>query len=264
MGFITNRISVIGTYLAERVRHGTPTLVGSPEHQVIFVLDGVGRLQLAPLMVRKVLREQGCPAATVLYDWQFGLVGEIWTDLMWLRRNRVMAAGLARKILAVRRDWPRTTIHVVAYSGGAGIALFACAYAGARARIDTLLLACPAVSPAFNLAPALCAVKRCYAMISPRDKWILGLGTRLFGTIDRSYAAAAGCTGFRIPGGLSANEQALYGRLREIYWEPALRKLGHPGGHTGWVALRFLRRHLLAMLRGEPLLPQHAVPAGES
>ncbi len=245
MQFLTSRITIVSQYLTERVRYGTPELVGTIGDEVLFVLDGVGRFQFAPLMVRRVLREKTDPMATVLYDWQFGMIGEIWTDLMWHRRNRLMGAKLARKLLAFRREYPNTTIHMLAYSGGAGIAVFACEHLCGRRLLETLVLACPAVSPEYNLAPALRAVKRCYALVSPYDRFILGAGTSVFGTTDRRFTPAGGCVGFRRPKDLSTEEVTSYARLRETTWSPALRKVGHPGGHTGWVSVRFLSHHLL-------------------
>jgi len=259
LGFFTNRVNVIAQHLVERVRHGTVELVGKVDREVLFILDGVGGFQIAPLIIRRVFRNQATPPATVLYNWQFGLVGEIWSDLMWLRRNRVMGARLARKMLAFRRDHPTTTIHLAAFSGGAGIAVFACEQLRRRRIVGTLALLCPALSPGYNLAPALHAVERCYALISRRDRLILGLGTTLFGTTDRRFTSAAGLAGFRLPPDLSAQDNAAYQRLREIYWSPDLRNLGHPGGHTGWVSPQFLGRHLIPILRGEPLLPVHEV-----
>ncbi|MFQ5589963.1 MAG: hypothetical protein ACE5HE_02260 [Phycisphaerae bacterium] len=263
MGFITCRAAVIGLYLIERARFGTPELVGAVERDVLFVLDGVGRFQVAPLTVRRIIRKKGIPMASVLYDWQFGITGEIWTDLMWRRRNRLMAAKLARRLLAFRRAYPHATIHVLAFSGGAGIALFACEQLRGRHVVETMVLACPAVSPDYDLTAALRCVTRCYALVSPRDRFILGLGTRIFGTTDRRFTASAGYVGFRRPRRLSPEAAALYARMRQIAWTPALRDLGHHGGHTGWVSERFLARHLFPMLRGAPLLATSEVPSCE-
>ncbi|UCE62191.1 MAG: hypothetical protein JSU63_10865 [Phycisphaerales bacterium] len=261
MGFLTNRITVISQYLYERARYGTPEVVGPVGKEVLFILDGVGRFQIAPLMVRKILREQGNSLATVLYDWQFGLMGEVWTDLMWLRRNQVMAAKLARKLLAFRRTYPDTTIHVLAFSGGCGIAVFACEKLRGRQIVETLVLACPALSPEYNLAPALSAVRRCYALISRHDRWILGAGTRVFGTTDRRFSAAAGCVGFKQPVRLSDDQADLYARLQQLHWSPALTALGHHSGHTGWVSAGFLKRHLLPLLCGSPLVDEYEAVA---
>lgn len=259
MGILVDRVKVITAYVDERVRRGLPEVVGPVDREVLFLVDGVGGLQAGPLMARRALRQEEYPFGTFLYKWQFGLTGEIWTDLMWLRRNRVMGARLARKLLAFRRTHPETRIHLLAFSGGAGIAVFACERLRGRTPIDMLILAGPAISPDYNMAAALRAVKRCYALISPRDTWILGVGTRIFGTVDRCFGPAAGQVGFRIPRGIPHEDRQVYQRLREIPWSPVLRKLEHHGGHTSWASVAFLRRHLLAMLQGEPLLPSREV-----
>lgn len=262
MGFFTDRANVITTYFAERFRYGLAKSVGPLDREVLFVVDGVGRFHAAPLVIRRALREEGIELGTILYDWQFGLWGEIWTDLMWLRRNRWMGAKLARELRTFRREHPATRIHLFALSAGAGIAVFAAERVRRDRLIDTLILACPALSPTYNLAPALRAVERCYALVSERDRVVLGLGTRLFGTIDRRFTSAAGRVGFRIPPGLCDNDIRIYERMREIRWSQALRADGNLGGHAGWIDVRFLRKHLLAMLKGEPRLAAHAVQPG--
>ncbi|MGB2987814.1 MAG: hypothetical protein WBE26_18250 [Phycisphaerae bacterium] len=250
---------MLRTCIAERVRQGLPEVVGPLDREVLFILDGVGGFQAAPLMVRRALQEAGSELGTVIVDWQCCLTGEIWTDLMWLRRNQLMGCKLARRLLAFRRAHPQTAIHMLAFSGGAGIAVFACERLRGRCIVDALILACPALSPAYNLGPAMRAVKRCYALISRRDKLILGLGTRIFGTTDRRFSPAAGLLGFRLPAGISDDDARAYERLREIYWLPSLKEEGHHGGHVGWGSVSFLRHHLPGMLRGEPRLPPHQV-----
>ena len=274
---LIDRARLISRYFVDLVRHGLPEMTGRVDREALFILDGVGRFQAAPLMVRRALREEGSTLGTVLVDWQFGLPGEIWTDLMWLRRNRLMGLRLARRLRTFRRDHPQTTIHLLAFSGGAGTALFACErLQEARRRsaacsptgedrpfIETLVLACPAVSATYNLGAALRAVQRCYALVSRRDTLILGLGTSVFGTTDRCFASAAGRVGFRLPSPLSDEDARAYRKLSEIRWSPAFKREGHYGGHTGPANVRFLRRHLLPLLHGDPRLPVHAVEPGE-
>jgi pimeloyl-ACP methyl ester carboxylesterase len=189
--------------------------------------------------------------------------GLILVDLMWHRRNQVMAARLARKLLALRRAHPNATIHLVAFSGGTGIAVFALERLRGRVPIETLILACPAISREYNLGPALRGVQRCYALVSCRDRWLLGVGTRLFGTMDRRYERSAGLVGFARPEGLTAMDAEAYSRIREIHWSPELRRDGHAGGHTGWVHVPFLRRHLPALLAGKPLLPTRTLDSAQ-
>jgi pimeloyl-ACP methyl ester carboxylesterase len=242
-----NHVVAISRLWRQRKRH--PLEVGPVEREVVFLLDGVGGYQSTVVRVRQVLRELGDPIGSVIFDWQTACTGEIFSDLTWLRRNRVMGARLARRIRAFQRSYPGTPVHIFALSGGAGIAAFACAYLRPEERIETLLLGCPALSPTYDLSPALRGVHRAYALVSRRDSFFLGLGTRLFGTTDRVRTDAAGRVGFLEPGGEAA---ATYdGRLRQLHWEPSLAALGHHGGHLDWLQPTFLRAYLMPMLRGE-------------
>lgn len=259
MGFLATRISTVSLLVSERSRHGLPEQTGDAEREALFILDGVGGFQIAPLAIRKALRALGSDLGTVVYCWQYGLMGEIWTDLCWLRRNRVMGAKLARKLLAFRRSHPKTAIHMIAVSGGAGIAVFALETLRGRRLIDTLILASPALSPGYNLGPALRCVERGYAWISRKDTGILGLGTTIFGTTDRRHCGAAGQVGFRLPPDVKEPDRQAYRRFRELHWTEELTSLGHRGGHSGYVAVPFLKRHLLPTLQGEPLLDTQAV-----
>lgn len=259
MGFFLNRVTAVSAYLAELARFGVREAVGSLDDEVVFILDGVGGFQFAPLLVRRAFQRDATAPGTILVNWQFGLPGEIWTDLMWLRRNRVMGAKLARRLLAFRRAHPTTTVHVLAFSGGAGIAVFALEQLRGRRLVETLALGCPALSPRYNLGPALQAVTRAYALVSHRDRGILGLGTRIFGTTDREFGPGAGAVGFRIPPDASQEDINAYAKFREIRWSPELKETGHHGGHTGWVSSRFLQQHLISILRGTPLLSAHEV-----
>lgn len=259
MGFLAIRADVVIKYIVDRARYGVPEVIGPIDREVLFLVDGVGRFQAGALMARRALRENGSDLGTVLYDWQTFLFGEVFTDLMWYRRNRLMGTKLARKLRTFRRQNPTTRVHMLAFSGGAGIAVFALEALRERRLIDTLILACPAISSTYNLASALNATLRCYTLTSSRDNVILGAGTRIFGTTDRRFEAAAGLVGFRIPDGLTERDMGAYERMREIRWTPELRKIGHPGGHTGWASATLLRQHLVPMLQGDPLLSTHRI-----
>ena len=159
-----------------------------------------------------------------------------------------MAAKLARRLRAYYRAHLGVRIHIFAYSGGAAIAVFACE--GLKRRmIENLFLAAPALSPGYNLAPALAATSRCIALISDRDRIILDRGTRLFGTVDRQRTVAAGAVGFDIPSGLSEEERHLYGRLEQIRWKPEFLKLGVSGGHSSWLSIPFLQEYIVKRIQ---------------
>ncbi len=248
---IADRASLLWHRVSERVSHGRVPEMPTSDGPVLVVLDGVGRFQFAPYTIRRVLRERESPIETVMYDWQFGIVGEIWTDLCWFRRNRVMGARLARLLRRIHRVSPDRPIHVFAFSGGAGIAVFACERLGERRMVDTLVLAAPALSPGYDLRPALRAVERCVVLVSPRDRLVLGVGTRLFGTTDRAFGTAAGQVGFEGMNDLPRVSGPGYDRYRQIRWDASLCRDGHYGGHAGWIAPPFLRRYLPGLLGGD-------------
>jgi len=247
---IISRVKLAWYRVVERMRYGPVPDDDNGTRPLIVVLDGVGRFQFAPYMIRMVCREAGLGYAVVKFDWQYGLVGEIWTDLMWLRRNRVQAARFARFVRQLKRSHPNRTVHLFAFSGGTGIATFAGKYLENRGLIETLILAQPALSPGYDLSDVLGAAKRTYVLTSERDNVILGLGTSLFGTTDRVYGRAAGLTGFVRPKGLPAAGEAAYDRCHVLRWGPSWLVEGHTGGHAGCLARTFLRRVLATVLDG--------------
>lgn len=251
------RASALYEYAKEMARHGCPAASGMPATHIIVILDGVGGLLFGPLMVRRALRQARHPAATVIIDWHRGLRGDLLSDLMMLRRNRLEAAKAARRIAALKRENRAARIDLIGISGGGGIAAMTAERLPRPDLIDTLILFAPALSPAYNLAPALRHVRRCYVTTSPRDVFLLGIGTSLFGTIDRRHARAAGLMGFRRPPQAGPDDLAHYEKLRQVCWTPQLRRDGHRGGHTACVCVSYLRKHLPAMLRDEPLTPVH-------
>jgi len=255
VGVLIDRASVIRTFLVELARNGIQERHGDVSREVVFVLDGVGGFQFVPLLLRRAWRDDPGTPGTIVVRWQFGIPGEIWTDLCWRSRNMKKASEFADQLASFRLQYPEASIHILAFSGGTGIAVWACERLAGRAAIETMVLACPAISPEYNLAEALRAVHRCYALISHRDCGILGLGTTVFGTVDRRHCSAAGRKGFSPPPNLSQADARAYDRLRQIEWTPQLRALGHRGGHTGWAQVALLREHMLSILKGEPKLP---------
>ena len=232
------------------VEPGTPVPATDARHSV-FVLDGVGGWLFCPLLVRRALREAGLPLVTHTHDWHRGLRGDLLTDLMWLKMNRFQAIQLARRIRTLHRDDPEHRIDLIGFSGGGGVAVLTMEYLRDAQPLDTVILMAPALSPRYDLSTALSAARRCYHLFSCRDRFLLGAGTGLFGTIDRVRTSAAGRLGFLKPEAGGAGAEA-YSKLRQIAWTPDLDNGRHAGGHTGWIDPGFLRRHLPGLLADSP------------
>ena len=107
--------------------------------------------------------------------------------------------------------------------------------------------AAAALSPEYDLTRALAAVRTEVVVFwSPLDLIVLGLGTRIFGTIDRARSVSAGLVGFRPP---KSADPAAYARLRQVRWNVGMAPTMYWGGHVGPDSPWFIRRYVLPLLR---------------
>ena len=112
------------------------------------------------------------------------------------------------------------------------------------------MLLSPALSPTYDLTRALRAVRREMVVFwSPLDVIVLGLGTRIFGTIDRIKTVSAGMVGFRRP---LAGDADRAGRLPQAppgALAHGMATTGYLGGHVGPDNPAFLRKYVVPLLR---------------
>jgi pimeloyl-ACP methyl ester carboxylesterase len=142
-------------------------------------------------------------------------------------------------------------VYLVSHSAGGTVALAALETAPPGA-VDRAVLLSPSVSADYDLRPALRAVRGGLDVFhSRRDLLYLGLGTGLVGNADGQPGAASGRVGFQ-PRIDSPADAALYARLRQHPWDPALVWTGNRGGHEGSHQPRFLRAYVLPLFREDP------------
>jgi hypothetical protein len=246
-----SRARMLRDWVGELRRNGAPRQTGDPANGTVFLIDGVGGFLLTPTLARVAFREAGLPYATYLFDWHRGVRGEMLADLTCQRLNRRAALRLARVVRRRRREHPHAPIHVLSYSGGTGIAVFAAEKLGRRTRFDVMVLAASALSPQYPLAEALRHAGRCYALTSRRDLGFLGVATTIFGTIDRRFGPAAGARGFQAVAPAcdrSAGVADTFGQYIELCWTPDMCALGHAGHHTGAASVAFIREYIVPLL----------------
>ena len=146
-------------------------------------------------------------------------------------QNRVAAQKLADHLTQLRRFDSERRIILTTHSGGSGFAIFALELLPADVKIDTLVMLAPAVSPGYDLSPALAHVKNsAYVFYSQFDMVILGAGTQAFGTMDGRRESAAGYLGFAAP--KSADPQQ-YAKLVSIPYQTSWARYANFGDHTG-------------------------------
>jgi pimeloyl-ACP methyl ester carboxylesterase len=215
-------------------------------HGVVYILPGIEGRSVWNSALARGLDRGGVRSAIEIFDWTTGVPGGFIFNLANLERNRREAARLAGKIVAQRRRYPGSAVHLIGHSGGGGVAALVLEALPAGRQIDMAVLLAPALSPDYDLMTALRRTRFGVCnFYSEHDATFLKVGTAVFGAIDRDHGSSAGAVGFRPPAGLDADGRALYrDRLRQVRWTERLAKYGASGTHLGWASEEFAREYL--------------------
>ena len=118
------------------------------------------------------------------------------------------------------------------YSGGGGLAVMVAEELPEGVRLRNVVLAQPALSPDYDLTRALQRIDgKLVHFHSPHDWLILGLGTRVFGTMDRTKTSASGKNGLDLA--RVVQDPRLRAKIEQVRWNAGMLGTGHWGGHTG-------------------------------
>lgn len=224
---------------------------------LLIHLPGISGEMFCDRQMLRGLREGGFDGTIEVVDWTQDDPGL--NALFAQKRNRERAQALADKIQERRRQEPEGRIILSGHSGGSGIAIWALERLPDDVLVDAVLLLAPALSPTFDLSDALRHVKgNIYAFTSPNDAIVLGLGTRLFRTIDGKKVEAAGRVGFTRP---ESGDLLLYKRLVPMPYDKAWMKLGNIGDHIGVMSKKFAAKMLAPLvLDAKRAPPPEAAP----
>lgn len=227
------------------------TSPGSPSAGLILVADGIGGMDLCGRALARAVRAAHLPYTTWVVHWCHGF-GRWYADLTRYADCEARAADVAETIRLFRDRRPDVPIFLVGKSGGCAVLI------KALERIETplverVVLLAPALSPGYDLAPALRNVRGDVVVHwSPYDLFFLGLGTGVFGTSDRIRGRGAGLVGFRTPSpGDDPERLSAYRKLRQVRWSPSMSLTGYFGGHLGPDSPRFLAKYVVPLLRVE-------------
>ncbi len=190
--------------------------------------------------VRRGLLEAGLACDIDVFSWGTSPVWAMW-NLMDLPANRQRAEDIAARLVAFRREHPTEPLTLVGFSGGGGLAILCAEILPDGIMLDRIILVAGAISQDYDLSKVL---RHCeHGLInfySERDG-IVGLGTAVFGTIDRKQVLSAGHSGFVDGDGRLRRQE----KLVQIPWSPTCTQYGHYGGHLGYLSSRWAR-HILA------------------
>ncbi len=217
---------------------------------VIFTVGGVGGFDLLGGSARSAFSRAGLPHEVRDFVWTHGW-GQVFKDLQDHRHLARQAEELAAEIQRIKEADAERPVFVVAKSGGTALVLTAIEQLPA-ATVERVVLLSAAVSPDYDLRPALRGCKRGIVSFHSRhDRLILGWGTSEFGTADRVYGPSAGLVGFNTPADLDDEDQKLYDRLLQIPWNARMVRDGHVGTHLGTSLPGFLRKQVAPLLKDE-------------
>ncbi len=223
------------------------------QHGLTMVLPGIESESVFSYGMCDGLQEGGVKGAIRVFNWGLPFPGGYLSNLTRIDRNRRRAQDIAEEICRYQDAFPGRPVHLVAQSGGAGVAVFAAEALPAGRAVDGIVLLGAALSPDYNLSAALRRSRKgILNSYSRRDYFILKWGTRLFGTTDRCFTESCGCVGFRIPGSLTAGDAALYEhKLEQLAWHPDMADACHHwGGHLSSGGEVYLARHIAPWIRG--------------
>ncbi len=244
-----------------RTVYGEPPLEAPAGAGLVLVADGVGGLELCGTALQHVAAAGGLPLEVRPFVWGHGF-GRWHADLTNVANHAAKAALLVEQVRAFRRERPGAPVFLVGKSGGTGLVVRALEGLEAGS-VEAAVLLAPALAPGYDLSGALRAVRREMVVFwSPLDLVILGIGTRIFGTVDRVNSVSAGLVGFREPAG--ADRTAYETKLRQVRWGPSMARSGYFGGHVGPDVPAFLRTHVVPLLTGVTGAEVQAGPGSSS
>ena len=221
------------------------------EHGLVIILPGIeGCSSINDSIARGLVAGQLSHAIRII-DWRRF---RPWNpmQLAMERHNRTQARVVAEVITDYRRNFPGQPVHLIGHSAGAGMALFALEQLPAGHSVTTVTLMAAAVSRKFDIVRLLDRTRiGIWNFYSPLDLPAVGLGTMLFGTMDRRHGVSAGALGFKLANeSTQSAENSAVARLKlhQIRFRPNMMKCWNFGGHFGSTNAAFVRQHIAPIL----------------
>ncbi len=210
----------------------------------IFLLGGINDVWVVGRAWRRYLPASGLPHRIELIRWQQGFRAILTLADLWRTdHHRRIAAELADRVREAQATAPGEPVHVLAHSAGTAIAAYALEQL--TAPVTSAVFVGSGLSPDYDLSAALHRTTAGILTVESRfDMFFLGIGTRLFGTADRKWTAAAGMVGFRRP-----SDPTVADKLHRTQWSPRFLRQGWLGGHISIASPWFVRGTLAAWVR---------------
>ena len=219
---------------------------------LVYMFPGIEGGEWVMAEARRGYRDGKVESAIVTYNWNRPPVLGALVNLMDEKGNRKAAKKTAQEITQYQNAHPDAPIDLVGYSGGGGMAIMVAEALDPSIQVRNIVLVQAAISPDYNLTQTLQRVNgRLVNFYSPNDWFVLGLGTRLFGTMDREFTESAGKVGFDLDKAVVDLE--LRKKVIQHSWTlKILKESHHLGNHFSLAFYKWNRdrRHHLRLVPG--------------
>jgi len=212
------------------------------EHGLVVILPGIDGCTTVCDGIVQGLILGGLNAAVEVPDWRSF---RVWSPLHLAthHRNQKRAKEIADTIRAFQVRNPGKPVHLIGHSAGAGMALFILQQLAGTAEVQSVILLAAAVSRHFDIERLVPETGNgIWNFWSRGDLPATGLGTMIFGTMDRRHSIAAGSLGFKLPS--EPERQAGCSRLHQVGYRYRMARVWNFGGHFGCTNTAFVARYV--------------------
>jgi len=228
------------------------------EQGIVYMIPGIEGVNWLTHGSGKALQDSGIKSAIYWYNWRFPL--GLLVNLFDYAGNLEQGEELAGSIVEYQEQYPGRPVDIVSYSGGGGLTLMVLEALPEGCMVRNVILVHPAVDPKYDLREALGHVEgKLVNFYSPWDWLLLGLGTTVFGTIDRQHTFSAGNRGFDLGSwavdedltGMARVTEELRDKVIQQEWEWGMFGTGHYGGHFPIGSYAWTKEYLVPYLVNE-------------
>lgn len=232
--------------------HRSLCCAGRMKNGLIIILPGIEGCSSINDSIARGLFAAGLPHSIQIIDWcRFRPWNPL--HLVMHRHNRDRARVIADLIISYQSNFPGQPVHLIGHSAGAGMALFVLENLRNDQAVTSVTLMAAAVSRKFAVTPLLSRTKAgIWNFYSPLDLPTVGLGTIIFGTMDRRHTVSAGALGFQMVDSESSSvvsEQEAAPDLYQICYDRGMAKLWNFGGHFGYTNAVFVQNRIAPICR---------------
>jgi pimeloyl-ACP methyl ester carboxylesterase len=222
------------------------------KHGYLYYLDGAGggtaRKNWSAGVVRGIL-DGGYQGAGEMFTWETGK-GLIADQDASVEDKRSKAKIMAAKLAKQARAFPDAPVHILGFSAGTAVAVFALEELPSDVQVENVVLLGASISDKYDMTEALERVRgKLFLFTSKRDR-MLSFLMGFSGTADRKFEPGAGETGFILPEKAGAATKKLYAeKIVTIPWTKAMTSDGNDGRHFDNVKPSFIRDYVVPLIR---------------